>query len=86
METLREGEYYETHLKDKDEIINDLKNRIYTLDKENLELQCRNKNLESKLQKLREEYETEITDLEGKVEEMKEDNKNIRLTSMKEIK
>lgn len=54
METLREGDYYETNLKDKDSIINDLKNKIYNLDKENLELQCKNKNLETKLQKLKE--------------------------------
>lgn len=60
---MREGEYYETNMKDKESIIADLKNRIYMIDKENLELQCKNKNLESRVQKLKEEYEGEVADL-----------------------
>jgi predicted RNase H-like nuclease (RuvC/YqgF family) len=60
---VREGEYYETNMKDKESIIADLKNRIYMIDKENLELQCKNKNLESRVQKMKEEYEGEVADL-----------------------
>lgn len=60
---MREGEYYETNMKDKESIIADLKNRIYMIDKENLELQCKNKNLESRVQKMKEEYEGEVADL-----------------------
>ncbi len=60
---MREGEYYETNMKDKESIIADLKSRIYMIDKENLELQCKNKNLESRVQKLKEEYEGEVADL-----------------------
>jgi hypothetical protein len=50
-------------MKDKESIIADLKNRIYMIDKENLELQCKNKNLESRVQKMKEEYEGEVADL-----------------------
>lgn len=38
---MREGEYYETNMKDKDTVINDLRSKIYSLDKENLELQTK---------------------------------------------
>lgn len=36
-------------MKDKDSIITELKNKIYVLDRENVEMQCKIKNLESKL-------------------------------------
>jgi len=32
-ESVREGEYYETNMKDKDTVINDLRGKIYSLDK-----------------------------------------------------
>lgn len=55
------------------------------IDKENLELQCKNKNLESRVQKMKEEYEGEVADLNQRVQTMKEDHKNIRMNSVKEL-
>lgn len=56
------------------------------MDKNNLELQCSIKNLEGKLGKIKMEHANEIAQLEEHLTEMKEDNKNIRLTSAKDIK
>lgn len=44
-------------MKNKDEIITDLKTKIYALDKENLELQNKIKSLENKINKNKEDYD-----------------------------
>ena len=78
-----EGEYYEASMKDKDGIISELKNKINILDKENVEMNCKIKNLESKLKTSKEDYETTIEELEEKISEIKKENKNIRIASSK---
>jgi hypothetical protein len=56
------------------------------MDKENLELQSTIQSLENKLLKKKEEYEFEIEDLQAKIDEMKEDNKNFKIATLKDIK
>lgn len=73
-------------MREKDGAILELKNRISHLDKDNLEMHCQIKNLESKLQYSKEEYETQITELEERNDEVKKENKHIRLASSKEIR
>ena len=77
----REGEYYETNMRDKDDIITDLKKKIYSLDKENAELSTKVKGLELKLNRVSKDYEDEMQNLEDKVEEMKQENKTLRMPS-----
>lgn len=82
----REAELYEMQIKDKDDIISELRNKIYVLDRENQELQQQLTNLESKLAKMREEHQCEIEELSDKISEMKAENKTLKMPTMKDIK
>lgn len=56
---------------DKDDIIRDLRSKIYEMDKELLELTTNNKNMESRFLSEKTELESHIADLQTIINEMK---------------
>ena len=47
-------------MQDKDSVINDLRGKIYSLDKENLELNTKVKLLENRIERISADYKAEI--------------------------
>ena len=82
----RETELYEMQIKDKDDIISELRNKIYVLDRQNQELQQELHNLENKLTKIKEEHLCEIEEFTDKITEMKAENKTLKMPTLKDIK
>ena len=82
----RQGEYYQTNMRDKDDVINDLKGKIYNIDKENLQLNTTIKGLEHKIERIGREHRAQVEELEDALKDLKEDNKNLKMPSSRDMR